>query len=124
VIRKNFGTLRHRPTGRQGPELRVTRAASVLTPLESTLLAFAEEHGEPQAGLLARTLIDPARVFLVKKPTDHHVGFVLLSAFHRAHRHAMLPDVAHKTAQAVGVRRREELLDQLAVLREQADVCD
>jgi hypothetical protein len=34
----------------------------------------------------------------------------------------MLPDVAHETAQAVGVRRRGELLDQLAVLREQADV--
>jgi hypothetical protein len=34
----------------------------------------------------------------------------------------MLPNVANKTAQAVGIRRRGELLDQLAVLREQADV--
>ena len=33
-----------------------------------------------------------------------------------------LADVARKTAQAVAVRRRGELLDQLAVLREQADV--
>jgi hypothetical protein len=40
----------------------------------------------------------------------------------RAHRRAMPPDVAHETAQTVGVRRRGELLDQLAVLGEQADV--
>jgi len=41
---------------------------------------------------------------------------------HPAHGHAVLCDVAHKTTQTVGVRRRGELLDQLAVLREQADI--
>ena len=34
----------------------------------------------------------------------------------------MIPDVAHKTTQTVGIRRHGELLDQLAVFREQADV--
>src|ERR1039458_10611374 len=34
----------------------------------------------------------------------------------------MLPDMAHKTPQTVRVRRRGELLDQLAVLREQTDI--
>jgi hypothetical protein len=34
----------------------------------------------------------------------------------------MLSDVTHETSQAVGITRRGELLDQLAVLREQADI--
>ena len=41
---------------------------------------------------------------------------------HRTHGLAMVPDTAHKTAQTVAVRRHGALLDQLAVLREQADV--
>ena len=41
---------------------------------------------------------------------------------HPAHRLAMLPDMTHKTTQAISVRRRGELLDQLPMLREQANI--
>jgi hypothetical protein len=41
---------------------------------------------------------------------------------HRAHGHVMALHVAHKTAQTVSIGRCRELLDQLAVLREQADI--
>lgn len=79
--RRSFGGLKHRLSGRRGPELRITRAPSVLSSVEDLVSRLTEEHGAENGYLLAQTLIDPSRVFLAREPSPNHLGFTLVRAF-------------------------------------------
>ncbi len=79
--RRHFGRREHRPSGRQGPTLKITRAQAVLGSVTDGVRRWRAGLGDIHALALGLTLERPAFVFEATASRDGHKRFLLTGSF-------------------------------------------